>query len=403
VPSRRGRRGPIGRPLEAVIEIDHVTKRFAAFAAVDDVDFGIRRGEFFSMLGPSGCGKTTTLRMIAGFERPTVGAIRLEGRDVSRVPPYQRNVNTVFQQYALFPHMSVRDNVAFGLRARKVAKSEIAARVDEMLGVVRLADFASRRPAQLSGGQQQRVALARALVNYPSALLLDEPLGALDLKLRQAMQLELKRIQREVGITFVFVTHDQEEALTMSDRIAVMSEGRVEQIGSPEEIYDRPATEFVAGFIGQANLLPITVNGREGDHTVVTFASDHRLPAREGTDLEPGSRGTLMVRPERVRLAVAGPENGRVGVPATVRDLVFQGPVVRVALTAPDGSDVVAHVGPEEALPLLRPGDPLWVTWERDAAVVLRAGTRMVASPEQQEIEELTAAATAAPQRGAPT
>ena len=221
---------------ETVISIDHVTKRFGAFIAVDDAHFEIRRGEFFSMLGPSGCGKTTTLRMIAGFEQPTEGAIRLEGQDVSRVPPYKRDVNTVFQQYALFPHMSVAENVAFGLKAKRVAKVDIATRVQEMLDVVRLSGFAARRPAQLSGGQQQRVALARALVNYPKALLLDEPLGALDLKLRQTMQLELKRIQREVGITFVFVTHDQEEALTKSDRIAVRNEGRVEQIASPEEI-----------------------------------------------------------------------------------------------------------------------------------------------------------------------
>src|SRR4051794_3979456 len=217
------------------------------------------------MLGPSGCGKTTTLRMIAGFEQPSEGAIRLEGDDVSRVPPYKRNVNTVFQQYALFPHLNVRANVAFGLQSKKVAKAEVARRVDEMLEVVRLADFGARKPAQLSGGQQQRVALARALVNYPSALLLDEPLGALDLKLRQTMQLELKRIQREVGITFVFVTHDQEEALTMSDRIAVMSEGRVEQIGSPEEIYHEPETVFVAGFIGMANLLPAVIQSHEGN------------------------------------------------------------------------------------------------------------------------------------------
>jgi spermidine/putrescine transport system ATP-binding protein len=272
---------------DAVIEIDHVTKRFAAFVAVDDAHFGIHRGEFFSMLGPSGCGKTTTLRMIAGFEQPTEGAVRLEGHDVSRVPPYKRNVNTVFQAYALFPHMNVWDNVAFGLRSKKVAKSEIAKRVDEMLEVVRLGDFGSRKPAQLSGGQQQRVALARALVNFPSALLLDEPLGALDLKLRQAMQIELKRIQREVGITFVFVTHDQEEALTMSDRIAVMSEGRVEQIGTPEEIYQHPSSVFVAGFIGMANLLPVTVNGREGERTIATFggaspslttSGSHRAP-----------------------------------------------------------------------------------------------------------------------------
>ena len=209
--------------------------------AVEDADFAIGSGEFFSMLGPSGCGKTTTLRMIAGFETPTSGAIRLEGKDVSRVPPHKRNVNTVFQHYALFPHMTVWDNVAYGPRSMKIdkakGKGEVARRVDEILDIVRLADFAMRKPAQLSGGQQQRVALARALVNYPSALLLDEPLGALDLKLRHAMQFELKRIQREVGITFIYVTHDQEEALTMSDRIAVMNAGNVEQIGSPTEIY----------------------------------------------------------------------------------------------------------------------------------------------------------------------
>ncbi|MGZ8766431.1 MAG: ABC transporter ATP-binding protein, partial [Acidimicrobiia bacterium] len=382
---------------DTVIEIDHVTKRFAAFVAVDDAHFGIHRGEFFSMLGPSGCGKTTTLRMIAGFEQPTEGAVRLEGRDVSRVPPYKRNVNTVFQAYALFPHMNVWDNIAFGLRSKKVAKSEIAKRVDEMLEVVRLADFGKRKPAQLSGGQQQRVALARALVNYPSALLLDEPLGSLDLKLRQVMQLELKRIQREIGITFVFVTHDQEEALTMSDRIAVMSEGRVEQIGTPEEIYQYPSSVFVAGFIGMANLLPVTVNGREGEQTIATFAGAHRVSVPDGPGISPGSDAMLMVRPERVRLAVAEPNGSRVGVPATVSDLVFQGPVVRVALTASDGSAVVAHIGPEEELPMIRPGDPLWITWEPETAVLLHSEPRFVASPQELEIAALSAASAPSP------
>jgi spermidine/putrescine transport system ATP-binding protein len=362
---------------------------------VDDAHFGIERGEFFSMLGPSGCGKTTTLRMIAGFEQPSEGAVLLEGKDVSRVAPYKRNVNTVFQQYALFPHMNVWDNVAFGLRAKKVGKAETKRRVDEMLDVVRLGDFAPRKPAQLSGGQQQRVALARALVNYPSALLLDEPLGALDLKLRQAMQLELKRIQREVGITFVFVTHDQEEALTMSDRIAVMSEGRVEQIGTPEEIYQNPSSVFVAGFIGMANLLPVTVNGREGDATIATFAGAHRMSVPDEVGITPGSDATLMVRPERVQLSAAEPTGARVGVPATVLDLVFQGPVVRVALAASDGSDVVAHVGPDDDLPALRPGDPMWVTWEPDHAVLLRAAERIAVSAEEREIEELSAAPAA--------
>src|SRR5688572_22999410 len=256
-------------PTSPVIVLDHVSKRFGDFVAVHDADFSIGRGQFFSMLGPSGCGKTTTLRMIAGFEAPTEGRVLLEGEDVSRTPPYRRNVNTVFQQYALFPHMSVFDNVAFGLRSKKFPKQWITESVGEMLEIVRMSDFAKRRPAQLSGGQQQRVALARALVNKPDALLLDEPLAALDLKLRQAMQLELKRIQREVGITFVFVTHDQGEALTMSDRIAVMSEGVIEQVGRPEEIYHSPATLFVAGFIGSANLLPGTVASQDADDVVV--------------------------------------------------------------------------------------------------------------------------------------
>src|SRR3954447_11984151 len=253
----------------AVVEIDHVTKHFGDFVAVEDANFDIAQGEFFSMLGPSGCGKTTTLRMIAGFETPTSGAIRLEGRDVSQVPPHKRDVNTVFQHYGLFPHMNVSDNVAYGPRAKKVPKDEVDRRVREVLDIVRLGDFAARRPSQLSGGQQQRVALARALVNYPKALLLDEPLGALDLKLRQSMQLELKRIQREVGITFIFVTHDQEEALTMSDRIAVMSNGNVEQIGTPTEIYHHPSSVFVAGFIGQANLWSARTVGFDGGYVTV--------------------------------------------------------------------------------------------------------------------------------------
>jgi spermidine/putrescine transport system ATP-binding protein len=354
----------------AVIELDHVHKRFGDFIAVHDAHFTIAEGEFFSMLGPSGCGKTTTLRMIAGFETPTSGEIRLEGTDVSRVPPYKRNVNTVFQHYALFPHMSVRDNVAFGPRSRKVAKAEAHRRVDELLGVVRLTDFAHRKPAQLSGGQQQRVALARALVNYPSALLLDEPLGALDLKLRQAMQIELKRIQREVGITFIYVTHDQEEALTMSDRIAVMSEGNVEQIGTPTEIYDRPTTVFVAGFIGQANLWPCELSSTNGAGTEVT-AFGRKLPAAPAEGLDAGAGATLMVRPERLRVSMDEPAAIATRVPATVTHLIFQGPVVRLTMAAPDGTELVSHVGTDTELPLLRPGDAVWVAWDTPSGRVL--------------------------------
>src|SRR6266508_552489 len=276
---------------DPVITLEHVVKRFGGYVAVEKADFAIERGEFFALLGPSGCGKTTTLRMIAGFEQPSAGRILLEGKDVSRVPPYRRNVNTVFQHYALFPHMSVADNVAFGPRSLKLTDEETRRRVRELLEVVRLTQYSTRKPAQLSGGQQQRVALARALANYPSALLLDEPLGALDLKLRQAMQIELKRIQREVGITFIYVTHDQEEALTMSDRIAVMNEGRVEQIGTPEEIYHSPTSVFVANFIGVANLLPATVVQANGRESVVTVAVDRVFPVVTGAwVLSPGSR-----------------------------------------------------------------------------------------------------------------
>jgi len=356
-----------------VIALEHVSKRFRGFVAVEEAHFTICRGEFFAMLGPSGCGKTTTLRMIAGFETPTTGVIRLDGQDVSHVPPYLRNVNTVFQQYALFPHMSVRDNVAFGPRSLKLPAAEVKRRVDEILEVVRLHDFARRKPAQLSGGQQQRVALARALVNQPSALLLDEPLGALDLKLRQAMQFELKRIQREVGITFVFVTHDQEEALTMSDRIAVMSNGLVEQIGTPEEIYHEPATTFVAGFIGSANMIATRVKTRDGNDAVVEVGGRTMcVPVAAATaDLGPGDFATLMIRPERLRVVPDEPVNGDIALPGTIVDLTFQGPVVRVTLATAGGGELTAHVD-DGALAALRPGAAVWATWESRAARLLR-------------------------------
>jgi spermidine/putrescine transport system ATP-binding protein len=353
--------------MEPVIALDHVNKRFGEYVALREAHFTIGRGEFFSLLGPSGCGKTTTLRMIAGFEQPTAGRILLEDQDVSRVPPYKRNVNTVFQHYALFPHMSVYDNVAFGPRSRKLSPAEVGKRVKDLLGVVRLTDFAERKPAQLSGGQQQRVALARALVNYPSALLLDEPLGALDLKLRQAMQLELKRIQREVGITFIYVTHDQEEALTMSDRIAVMNEGRVEQIGSPEEIYHSPASVFVANFIGIANLLPATVAGVMNGRVVATIGDTRVESLAPAWQIRPGDRATLMIRPERLRLTESGP-----GVPVSLQAAVFQGPVIRCVLRTATGNDVIAHVRADQPHIVLQPGRGYVVSWEADAARLLR-------------------------------
>jgi spermidine/putrescine transport system ATP-binding protein len=364
--------GSSGRPAsgDPVITLENVVKRFGSYVAVEQADFAIDRGEFFSLLGPSGCGKTTTLRMIAGFEQPTSGRILLEGHDVSRVPPYRRNVNTVFQHYALFPHMTVADNVAFGPRSQKIGSEETARRVTQLLNVVRLASFADRKPAQLSGGQQQRVALARALANYPSALLLDEPLGALDLKLRQAMQIELKRIQREVGITFIYVTHDQEEALTMSDRIAVMNEGRVEQIGPPREIYHSPSSVFVANFIGVANLIPAIVQTTTGGATTVVVAGSHRVDVPQGvTRVRSGAAATVMVRPERLRVAEASTTEK--GVPCALEHAVFQGPVVRCTLRAADGTQIVAHVGPEHPLPPLEPGLGLRVDWDFDAARLL--------------------------------
>ena len=300
------------------VRLDDVVKRFGALTAVDHLNLEIGRAEFFSMLGPSGCGKTTTLRMIAGFEQPDEGELFLEGKSVARVPPYERNVNTVFQSYALFEHLTVWENVAFGLRRKKVAEPEVRRRVSEILDLVRLKGKATARTNQLSGGQQQRVALARALVNYPAVLLLDEPLGALDLQLRKQMQIELKQIQRQVGITFVYVTHDQEEALTMSDRIAVMNEGVLQQVGVPEEIYEQPSNAFVAGFIGISNLLPGVVE----DHSV-RLRTGQLIPAQLDPSMKAGESVLVCVRPEK--LMVGEPEDGRARVEGTVVETQYLG------------------------------------------------------------------------------
>ncbi|HRN69273.1 MAG TPA: ABC transporter ATP-binding protein [Promineifilum sp.] len=291
------------------VELHDITKRFGDYVAVDDLTLQIRDGEFFSLIGPSGCGKTTTLRMIAGFEQPTDGHIYLGGQAVQGIPAHNRPVNTVFQNYALFPHMTVAQNVAFGLEMQKVTAPEIKRRVAEALELVRLPRMADRKPRQLSGGQQQRVALARALVNRPQVLLLDEPLGALDLKLRRAMQIELKHIQSEVGITFIYVTHDQEEAMTMSDRIGIMSEGVLQQVGSPHEVYEKPVNRFVADFIGETNFLPATVTRleTEEDYPMVALQGGVRvLSANEGHDLRLDQRVTLTIRPERINLYPQG-------------------------------------------------------------------------------------------------
>lgn len=354
-----------------VIQLDHVSKQYGDFIAVNDVNFSIGSGEFFAMLGPSGCGKTTTLKMIAGFEQPTSGRVVIDGVDVSAVPPYKRNVNTVFQQYALFPHMSVFENVAFGPRSKKAKESDVRKSVMEMLEVVRLVDFAERKPSQLSGGQQQRVALARALVNYPIALLLDEPLAALDLKLREAMQIELKRIQREVGISFIFVTHDQGEALTMSDRIAVMSQGAVEQIGTPAEIYRSPATLFVAGFIGSANLLSGTVISVDGMDLVVKLeiGSIVRVARSGSQNFAVGSKVSVMLRPERIHPTGLAPADGE-GIEGVLTDLVFQGPTARLIFRLANGTELICITDASQRTPL-KPGDRTGVTWERDSGFVL--------------------------------
>jgi spermidine/putrescine transport system ATP-binding protein len=320
---------------EEAIRFEGVTKRFGPTVAVDDLSLSVRRGEFFSLLGPSGCGKTTTLRMVAGFEQPTAGNVYLEGDPVDDVPPYERNVNTVFQSYALFEHLDVRGNVAFGLKRRGVPADEIRSRVVEALELVQLTGREGAKPRQLSGGQMQRVALARALVNRPAVLLLDEPLGALDLKLRKQMQVELKQIQREVGITFLYVTHDQEEALSMSDRIAVMNDGRVIQSGPPEEIYEHPREEFVAGFIGISNLLEGVA---ENDGTV--RIGDLRVPVPLPEGCKAGDVVRISVRPEKI--AVEELEDGMVSLEGTIEARVYLGVMTQLTVSLGNDNRLVA-------------------------------------------------------------
>jgi spermidine/putrescine transport system ATP-binding protein len=313
------------------VVLDSVTKRFGELTAVDAIDLGIEEGEFFTMLGPSGCGKTTTLRMIAGFEEVTGGRLTIDDVDMLGIPPHKRPTNTVFQSYALFPHLSVRENVAFGLKRKRAEKAEVERRVREELERVGLAAEANRRPAQLSGGMQQRVALARALVNLPRVLLLDEPLGALDLKLRKGLQVELKKIQREVGITFVYVTHDQEEALTMSDRIAVMNKGRIEQMGDPEEVYDRPETTFVAGFIGVSNLMPGTIRKTGADGEVELDGGVKVGTSVNGFSV--GERCHAVVRPEKLTIGSGG--GGEPSVEGLVESSLYLGTSTQLIVQLP--------------------------------------------------------------------
>ena len=361
-------------PVE--VRLVDVVKKFGDAVAVDHIDLEVEDGEFFSLLGPSGCGKTTTLRMIGGFEEPTSGVIELEGQDVTWLPPYKRNVNTVFQNYALFPHLTIFENVAFGLRRKGVRGSEVRDRVTEMLELVELAGYETRKPTQISGGQAQRVALARALINRPGVLLLDEPLGALDLKLRKQMQIELKRIQQEVGITFIYVTHDQEEAMTMSDRIAVMNEGRYEQLGDPESLYERPMTRFVAGFLGVSNLLPGEYQGTDGDYAAVRLLSD--VVVRVPREAIPGTGSVeIGVRPEKVRLVGAkdpSTADGSNVLAGTVRDASYLGVSTSYIVEAKDGTRLTVYEQNVERTSrgsLHRRGDPVEVRWSPNHSFVI--------------------------------
>jgi spermidine/putrescine transport system ATP-binding protein len=358
-------------PRSAIGVVD-VSKRFGGVSAVEDVSLEIGDGEFFSLLGPSGCGKTTTLRMIAGFERPDAGRIILQGHDVTDVPANRRPVNMVFQQYALFPHMSVYDNVAFGLKVKRVPRAEHGERVQEMLRVVSLEGLDRRRARQLSGGQQQRVALARALVNRPAALLLDEPLGALDVKLRKQMQLELKRIQNDLGTTFVYVTHDQEEALAMSDRIAVMNGGHVEQIGTPREIYERPHTSFVADFIGSLNALDLRIDELVGVNAVMRFGEAERLVVPVGPGHRAGESVRVAVRPERVQIESVGSPllNGGSRLEGTIAEVVFLGMYTQFHVDTQAGR-LVSHRLADESLRGLEGGSRVALSWDVEQASLL--------------------------------
>jgi len=356
-----------------MIDLKSLTKVFGEATAVNSIDLEIGTGEFFSMLGPSGCGKTTTLRMIAGFEEPTSGQILLDGEDVTWTSPRKRKVNMVFQDYALFPHMSVRENVEFGLKIKKVKSEDARPRIAEMIAAVRLEGYEDRLPAQLSGGQQQRVALARALVNQPAALLLDEPLGALDMKLRKEMQLELKAIQQRTGTTFVYVTHDQEEALTMSDRIAVMNGGNVEQVAAPRQLYDEPKTAFVAGFIGTSNLLTIPVDRQEGGIASASLGDGMRLTCQDAGHV--GDKLMITIRPEKIKIVDGQAEDGSL-VRGNVLENVYLGSMTQLIVEIQTGERLIVHqLNDEAGREPIAPGSEVILGWATEHSFVIEENT----------------------------
>lgn len=362
--------------MNTIVDIKGVNKIYGTNHVVKDLNLLVEEGEFLTLLGSSGCGKTTTLRMIAGFEEPTTGSITVEGEPIEDKEPYERNVNTVFQSYALFPHMTIYDNVAYGLKMKKVPKKEIKERVLKMLEMVQLSGFEKRYPSQLSGGQKQRVAIARALINRPKVLLLDEPLGALDLKLRKQMQLELKRLQKKLNITFIYVTHDQEEALTMSDRIAIMHDGVMDQIGSPTEIYERPATKFVATFIGETNVFDGMIRSIEGGKAVIGIENGEVTSSGSVEEGDGKNTGfavnefvTVSVRPEKMHFSPKPVEGFT--VPAVVRDYIYVGSVLKCIAVLPNGNEIKMEKLAGEELPPI--GEKVFICWEPEDAVLIHS------------------------------
>lgn len=354
-----------------IVEISGVNKIYGTNHVVKDLNLTVKEGEFLTLLGSSGCGKTTTLRMIAGFEEPTTGSIKVEGESIEAKEPFERDVNTVFQTYALFPHKTIADNIAYGLKMKKVPKAEIKQRVAEMMELVQLKDFGNRYPSQLSGGQKQRVAIARALINKPKVLLLDEPLGALDLKLRKQMQLELKRLQRKLNITFIYVTHDQEEALTMSDRIAIMHDGILDQLGTPKDIYEKPKTKFVATFIGETNIFEGCVNKVGGDSISIGIENGNCLGS--GNDFHFGEFISVSVRPEKMRYAHE-PVEGFTLV-ATVRDYIYVGSVIKCMVTLPNGDEIKIERLAGQELPEI--GSVIFPYWNPEDCVLIHNNDNM--------------------------